>query len=97
MAIFSQKNQEISKEMQEFYQKFQRAARVYQSFDWSSPSDKNIYGLHDIEFLKPCNSTNTKTVHAKGKQILSSKMFGLNSPEQDLAQLQEFERMSTNT
>ena len=72
--------------------KFKRVARIYDTFNWSSPSDKNVYGLHDIEFLKPITSSNSTTVHAKGRQILSTKMFGLSSPEQDLAQLQEFGR-----
>ena len=58
---------EISTVMKEFKSKFSRAERVYSTFDWSSPSDKNIYGIHDIEFLKPVSSTNSSTAHAKGR------------------------------
>ena len=72
---------EISNELSTFSKKFQRAARIYSSFNWSSPSDKNFYGLHDIEFLKPISTSSSASVHAKSRQILSTKMFGLTSPE----------------
>ena len=60
---------------------------MYATVNWKNPNDVRSYGLGEIEFLEKQSASAGGVAREKSRTILATKMFGLNTPEQDLANL----------